>query len=44
MRGMIADGATISGANPIPWEYGGRWQARHRAPPADAFAHAGQYD
>jgi hypothetical protein len=43
MRGMIADDTIISGANPIPWEHGGRGQARHRAPPTGAFARAGQY-
>jgi len=41
MRGMIAVGAIISGANPIPPAEGPRAGAK-RAPPAGTFARAGQ--
>jgi hypothetical protein len=40
-RGMIAVGAIISGANPIPPAEGPRAGTK-RAPPADTFARAGQ--
>jgi len=41
MRGMIAVGAIISGANPIPPAEGPRAGAKC-APPAGTFARAGQ--
>jgi hypothetical protein len=41
MRGTIAIGTIISGANPIPWEYGGRGRAHKSARPAGTFARAG---